>query len=207
MLILVTLVILISQIHSFEFDPAQEFAHAHSHHKIYIEPTPKRIRTAAELNITKYPVVLIPGDGGNQLHGKLNKTSAPHYFCKLQSSDYYELWLNLEEITPYVIDCLVDNLRLLYDNQTNTSHNREGVDIMVKDFGNTSTVEFLDSSQYSITVYFGAIANALVKKYDYVRGLNIRGAPYDWRKAPNEMGDYYKNLTKLVEETYEANNK
>lgn len=160
-----------------------------------------------DVNITRYPVVLIPGDGGNQLHGKLNKTSAPHYFCKLQSSDYFELWLNLQEITPYVIDCFIDNIRLVYDNDTKRTFNREGVDIQVRGFGQTDTVEYLDSSRYSITMYFGAIANALVKKYGYVRGLNIRGAPYDWRKAPNELEDYYKNLTVLVEETYKINNK
>lgn len=152
-------------------------------------------------------MVLIPGDGGNQLHGKLNKTSAPHYFCKLQSADFFELWLNLEEITPYVIDCFIDNIRLVYDNQTRTSLNRQGVDIQVRGFGYTDTVEYLDSTRYSITQYFGAIAAALVKKYDYVRGVNIRGAPYDWRKAPNEMADYYKNLTLLVEQTYTMNNK
>ena len=28
-----------------------------------------------------YPVILIPGDGGNQVEAKLNKTGGPHYFC------------------------------------------------------------------------------------------------------------------------------
>ena len=46
--------------------------------------------------ITKYPVVLIPGDGGNQLYSKLNKTTGPHYFCQLKSNDYFLLWLNLK---------------------------------------------------------------------------------------------------------------
>lgn len=206
MIIALTLIILICQTYALEFEiePFQQFEHRHNHlHNFKSE----RIRTPAELNITKYPVVLIPGDGGNQLHGKINKKSAPHYLCKLQSSSYYQLWLSLEEITPYVIDCLIDNIRLEYDNQTNKSYNREGVDILIKGFGDTDTVEYLDSSKYSITLYFGAIANALVKKYGYVRGLNIRGAPYDWRKAPNELADYYFNLTKLIEDTYETNNK
>ena len=205
--LIASLLIFTSQKTSVAFE-LEEFEHVYyPHRRVHMARTAERIRTAAELNITKYPVVLIPGDGGNQLHGKLNKTSAPHYICKLQTADYYELWLNLEEIAPYVIDCLVDNLRLVYDNRTNTTRNSDGVDILVKDFGNTSTVEYLDSSQYAMTTYFGAIANALVKKYDYQRGVNIRGAPYDWRKAPNELGDYFKNLTKLVEDTYELNNK
>ena len=101
----------------------------------------------------------------------------------------------------------MDNIRLVYDNATKLTNNREGVDIQVRGFGATDTVEYLDSSRYSVTQYFGAIAAALVKKYDYVRGLNIRGAPYDWRKAPNEFDDYYRNLTALVEQTYAMNNK
>lgn len=198
-------------------DPFESFE-THGHHHFHKRrpvtsdddvdlQTPSNQFDFTDLNITRYPVVLIPGDGGNQLHGKLNKTSAPHYFCKLQSADYFELWLNLQEITPYVIDCFIDNIRLVYDNATKRTFNREGVDIQVRGFGLTDTVEFLDSSRYSITMYFGAIANALVKKYGYVRGVNIRGAPYDWRKAPNEFDDYYKSLTQMVEETYEANNK
>ena len=66
------------------------------------------------------------------------------------------------------------------------------------------------------------IANALVKQAQYVRNVNILGgiyskisfkilflnrinffeiilAPYDWRKAPDELNEFYNNLTKLVE--------
>jgi lysophospholipase-3 len=155
---------------------------------------------------TKYPIVLVPGDGGNQLFSKLNKTSAPHYFCQLKSNNYFLLWLNIEEITPYVIDCFVDNIRLVYDNVTKTTQNSPGVDVLVPDFGRPEPVEYLDTTKLSATSYYAAIADAFVKKYGYVRGLNIRGAPYDWRKAPNEMQEFYANFTKLIEETYYANN-
>lgn len=157
-------------------------------------------------DMTRYPLVLIPGDGGNQLHAKLNKTSAPHYFCQLKSATFFELWLNLEEISPYVIDCFIDNMRLRYDNKTKLTFNAEGVNITTKDFGASDTVEYLDSSRLSVTSYFAQIADAFVTKYKYVKGVNIRGAPYDWRKAPNEHDEFFRNMTKLVEETYYANN-
>jgi len=156
-------------------------------------------------DIIKYPVIFVPGDGGNQLYAKLNKTSRPHYICDLTTKDYYELWLNLELITPYVIECLVDNLRLVYNNKTKMTENSPGVDILIKNFGLTDSVEYIDSSKLSITTYFGAIADALVKNAGYVRGLNLKGAPYDWRKAPNELHEFFMNLTKLVEETYYQN--
>lgn len=157
-------------------------------------------------DITRYPVILVPGDGGNQLYAKLNRSSSVHYFCQLKTSDYFELWLNLEEITPYVIDCLVENLKLNYNNQTKETLNSDGVDIRIKGFGQTDTVEYIDSSKLSLSTYFGLIVNALVTKAKYVRGVNVRGAPYDWRKAPDELHEYYKSLTQLVEETYEMNN-
>jgi nicotinamidase-related amidase len=78
------------------------------HSSTFIETKPTK-----KQEITRYPVVLIPGDGGNQLHAKLNKTITPHYICQKHSSSYFELWLNLEEITPFVIDCFVDNMRLV----------------------------------------------------------------------------------------------
>jgi lysophospholipase-3 len=36
----------------------------------------------------------------------------------------------------------------------------------------------------------------------YSRDNDIRGAPYDFRKAPNEMGEWMKDFRTLVEETY-----
>lgn len=156
-------------------------------------------------NITKYPIIFVPGDGGNQIYAKLNKTSRPHYICDLVTKDFFELWLNLELISPYVIQCLVDNLRLVYNNKTKLTENSPGVETLVKHFGLTDTVEYLDSSQYSITTYFGLLAEALVKNAGYTRNVNLKGAPYDWRKAPNEMYEFYMNLTKLVEATYYEN--
>lgn len=157
-------------------------------------------------NITRFPTLFIAGDGGNQLYAKLNKTDSPHYFCKLKTNDYFELWLNLEEISPYVVDCLVDNLRLVYDNNTRTTRNANGVDIKVNNFGQTDTLEYLDSSHIYGTSYFAYMVNALVTKLNYVKGKEIRGAPYDWRKAPNELGEFFKNLTGLLIETYNTNN-
>ncbi|XP_052747315.1 phospholipase A2 group XV [Bicyclus anynana] len=152
------------------------------------------------------PVILIPGDGGSQLEAKLNKTNAVHYICAKTSTDYYNIWLNLELLVPFVIDCWVDNLKLEYDNVTRTTKNPPGVDIRIPGWGNPEPVEWLDPSHDSAGTYFNTIGDALVK-IGYVRNVSLRGAPYDFRRAPNENGEFFVKLKTLVEETYTMNNK
>lgn len=76
---------------------------------------------------TLHPVVFIPGDGGNQLEAKLNKTDVVHYICAKTSADYFNIWLNMELLVPLVVDCWIDNIRLIYDNVTRTTRNPPGV--------------------------------------------------------------------------------
>ncbi|KAL4710278.1 hypothetical protein ACJJTC_003558 [Scirpophaga incertulas] len=152
------------------------------------------------------PVILIPGDGGSQLEARLNKSSVIHYICAKTSADYFNIWLNLELLVPFVIDCWIDNTRLEYNNITRTTKNPPGVDIRVPGWGNPEPVEWLDPSHDKSGAYFNTIADALVK-VGYVRNISIRGAPYDFRRAPNENQDFFVKLKSLIEETYTLNNK
>ncbi|KRX87718.1 Group XV phospholipase A2 [Trichinella pseudospiralis] len=136
------------------------------------------------------PVIIVPGDGGNQLEARLNKTETVHYFCQKKTSDYFTLWLNLELLVPFVLDCWVDNMRLEYDEVTGKTSNSPGVDIRVPGWGNTTTVEFIDPSGVGYGDYFSKLVNKLVT-WGYIRGVDVRAAPYDFRKAPKET--YYSN--------------
>ncbi|XP_028814121.1 lysosomal phospholipase A and acyltransferase [Denticeps clupeoides] len=144
------------------------------------------------------PVVVIPGDLGNQLEAKLDKPSVVHYICYKKTSDYFTLWLNLELLVPVAIDCWIDNMRLIYNHTTRSTDAPPGVDIRVPGFGGTETVEYLDPSKRSVGMYFFPIVQGLVND-GYVRGDDIRAAPYDWRKAPNENKDYFQDLRHMIE--------
>ncbi|KAK0077115.1 hypothetical protein PV326_010270 [Microctonus aethiopoides] len=152
------------------------------------------------------PVILIPGDGGSQVEAKLNKTIVPHYLCE-KTSDYFNIWLNLELLVPIIIDCFIDNMKLIYHNDTRTTTNTPGVDIRIPGWGDPLSVEYLDPSKASPGSYFKDIGNMLVNDMGYVRNLSLRGAPYDFRKAPNENEEFFVKLKTLVEETYVMNNK
>ncbi|XP_053985696.1 phospholipase A2 group XV-like [Hylaeus volcanicus] len=151
------------------------------------------------------PVILVPGDGGSQVEAKLNKTTAVHYLCEKISTGYFNIWLNLELLVPVIIDCWIDNMKLIYDNVTRTTRNQDGVDIRIPGWGDPFSVEYLDPSKASLGSYFKDIGNMLVDQLGYVRNQSIRAAPYDFRKAPNEHEEFFKKLKDLVEETYNAN--
>ncbi|KAH0953681.1 hypothetical protein HN011_005543 [Eciton burchellii] len=147
----------------------------------------------------------VPGDGGSQVEAKINKTSVVHYICEKISSDYFNLWLNMELLVPVVIDCFIDNLKLNYDNVTRTTSNQPGVDIRIPGWGDPFVVEYIDPSKASPGSYFKDIGNMLVNELGYVRNLSLRGAPYDFRKGPSENEEFFVKLKNLVEETYSMN--
>ncbi|XP_076245161.1 lysosomal phospholipase A and acyltransferase [Calliopsis andreniformis] len=151
------------------------------------------------------PVIFVPGDGGSQVEAKLNKTTAIHYLCEKVSNGYFNIWLNLELLVPIIIDCWIDNMKLIYNNVTRTTKNQDGVDIRIPGWGDPFVVEYLDPSKASPGAYFKDIGNMLVNQLQYSRNYSIRGAPYDFRKAPNENEQFFVKLKKLVEETYYAN--
>lgn len=132
------------------------------------------------------PVILIPGDGGAQLEARLNKSNVVHYICEKTTTDYFNIWLNMELLVPVVIDCWIDNIKLIYDNKTRTTRNPDGVDIRVPGWGGTETVEWLDPSHAATGSYFTDIASTLVT-LGHVRNVTIKGAPYDFRKAPSKL--------------------
>ncbi|KAI1904536.1 hypothetical protein AGOR_G00006650 [Albula goreensis] len=150
----------------------------------------------------KPPVVLIPGDLGNQLEAKLDKPSVVHYICYKKTNDYFTLWLNLELLVPVAIDCWIDNMRLIYNRTTRSTEAPPGVYVRVPGFGQTYPLEYLDPSKRSVGMYFVTIVQALVD-WGYTRDDDVRGAPYDWRKAPNENKPYFLALQKMIEEMAE----
>ncbi|KAM6123485.1 lysosomal phospholipase A and acyltransferase isoform 2-T2 [Phoenicopterus ruber ruber] len=115
------------------------------------------------------PVVLVPGDLGNQLEAKLDKPSVVHYLCSKKTDSYFTLWLNLELLLPVIIDCWIDNIRLVYNRTSKTTEPPDGVDIRVPGFGQTFSLEFLDPSKRSVDEnedYFVALRKMIELMYE-----------------------------------------
>lgn len=144
----------------------------------------------------------MPGDLGNQLEAKLDKPKVVHYLCSKRTDSYFTLWLNLELLLPVIIDCWIDNIRLVYNRTSRTTQFPDGVDVRVPGFGETFSLEFLDPSKRNVGSYFYTMVESLVG-WGYTRGEDVRGAPYDWRRAPNENGPYFLALQEMIEEMYQ----
>ncbi len=72
-----------------------------------------------------------------------------------------------------------------YNQTDRTTYNNEGVETRVPGFGTPASVEYLNPFQSSYAQYFFKIVNELVD-IGYERGVNIHGAPYDFRKAASK---------------------
>ena len=60
--------------------------------------------------------------------------------------------------------------------------NNDGVTIRVPGFGQTETIEFVNSDDVVSVPGYNTLVQYFVDR-GYVRGKTIRAAPYDWRLA------------------------
>ncbi|GAV04642.1 hypothetical protein RvY_14900 [Ramazzottius varieornatus] len=137
------------------------------------------------------------------LEAMLDKPSVRHRICP-SKKDWSHVWADLDILIPTLVDCWVDNLKMKFDNVTRKTLNAIGVQIRVPGFGDTSSIEYLTTIKNPASRYFASMVDLLVD-HGYQRGVTVRGAPYDFRKAPNEQEQYFKDLKKLTENTYEDN--
>jgi len=157
------------------------------------------LTTASQLS----PVVIVPGDGSNQLEAKLDKPSSVHFYCS-KKSDWYRIWLSVTQLLPGEIDCWADNIRLVVDEKGQAT-NSPGVTVRVPYWGTTTGFEELDPSipAHKSAAFYNMV-EALVK-VGYERNVTIRGAPYDFRYTPDAHdGSYGKALKALIENTVDT---
>ena len=72
----------------------------------------------------------------------------------------------------------------MYDESTMTMKNAPGVETRVPGFGETSTIEYLDTT--GLIKYFAPMVETLAS-WGYQRGETVRAAPYDFRYGPGKL--------------------
>jgi len=84
------------------------------------------------------------------------------------------LWLNLTSLVEGAVQCWADNIKLVYNSQTNAFENNAGVEVSVPGWGTTTTMDEL--SGIGIAKYFQTLTDRLVS-LGLQRGTTLRGAP------------------------------
>eukprot|EP01113_Clastostelium_recurvatum_P036181 TRINITY_DN5126_c0_g1_i3.p1 TRINITY_DN5126_c0_g1~~TRINITY_DN5126_c0_g1_i3.p1 ORF type:complete len:438 (+),score=107.58 TRINITY_DN5126_c0_g1_i3:90-1403(+) len=148
------------------------------------------------------PILLVPGVAGSQLSSR--NSNPAHWYCH-QSDQYSLLWLALQSLLPGpLLQCFTTNMELQYNDQTYTFSNMTGVDVIVNYPNSTLGIEFLDPQIQFVTVYYGDLVASLLAM-GYKRGVNLAGAPYDWRLGPRSSPQTFANMKAQVEDLYASN--
>ena len=95
-----------------------------------------------DVQLVSHPVLLVPGFAASQMDARLNKTTSPHFYCS-RHTDWFRIWFAPTEFLPRVLDCFIDNFRLVFNETTGRAENPAGVETRVTGFGETDGVEFL----------------------------------------------------------------
>lgn len=152
------------------------------------------------------PVVLLPGYDANRFEAKLNREEVRYDYCKRQTNGYYNIWLNKDDYDEKLVYCFMDNMTLRYNRTTRRTSNQPGVFTRAPlPFGETEPLEY-KSPDHNLpgSPLFNVLVQRLVD-LGYQRGVNLFGASFDFRKAPNELSGYFKQLKLLVESVYLKN--
>jgi hypothetical protein len=151
-------------------------------------------------------MILIPGLVGSVIRGRTTVGTLDEALWCL-GPEWSRLWLEPSLLLPTSKGCLLRALELHFNASSGTCSNTSGVQIdPYVDWGGVGGVEYLDSDLgplIGLTGYFSALVSALTAR-GYTPGINLHGAPYDWRLAPDAhmaLGGYYGRLRLLIERT------
>ncbi|RWS23866.1 group XV phospholipase A2-like protein, partial [Leptotrombidium deliense] len=166
----------------------------------------------------------VAGYMGSQIKYSLNRANTGPFYCPKYSFSTKQIWLNFLNSMPIYQKCWYHHIRRLYSPITRRTYNAKGVTSWVSGFGRTESVEYISPfpqhlrlsnyeffakmNQFMFTLELASYFIKIVKTLEghgYVRDINIRGAPYDWRMAPHEQEEFFVRLKFLVEESYFLN--
>ncbi|XP_068654427.1 lecithin-cholesterol acyltransferase-like 1 [Aristolochia californica] len=162
-----------------------------------------------------HPLILVPGNGGNQLEARLTSAyKASSLLCRLDQGKrdrWFRLWFDPTVLVAPLLKCFSERMMLYFDPAVDDYRNAPGVETRVPHFGSTRSLLYLDPNLKHITDYMATLVESL-QEIGYRDGHNLFGAPYDFRYGlaaeghPSLVGSQFlQNLKELVEKASESN--
>ena len=169
----------------------------------------------AKYDIKRKPIVLVPGLYGSNLYVTYDKNIHVPWYCPKSMEDEL-LWIPTKLVLPPFINCICYLSQCEFDNNTNSIHSIDNVNITVKDFGKRSSVDYIIKGQNHYKNHdsndkkgfldfydnFGSFIDLYVKN-GYEVGKDFFVAPYDWRLAPLFVDNFWPQLKNMIEKAYE----
>lgn len=144
------------------------------------------------------PVILVPGLLGSRLQAKLNKTHRVNILCTKRSEKWQDMWLSVKNFIPLLVDCWLDNARLVLDDSSGFTKSPSGIQVRVPFFGSVESVRVIDPKSAGLSKYYSDIIDHY-GQLGYTPDENLLAAPYDFRLAPQQLGEYFHKLKALIE--------
>ncbi|EAY21334.1 Lecithin:cholesterol acyltransferase family protein [Trichomonas vaginalis G3] len=147
------------------------------------------------------PIILVPPMFGSELMGSITDLST-HWYCSKNFKDHL-IWLKDTMAVPPLFNCLASWLTVEWNYTSGLPSSRNKTYIYAKDFGGLNGMKYIDSGifgKHFIPELIYVIEK--LEKEGYVEGVDLFGAPYDWRMMPIAFDDYLAELKALVEKVY-----
>ncbi|KAI4316599.1 hypothetical protein L6164_024565 [Bauhinia variegata] len=165
-----------------------------------------------------HPLVLIPGNGGNQLEARLTSEYKPtSLFCNRwyplakDENGWFRLWFDPSVFLAPFTKCFAERMMLYYHPKLDDYRNAPGVETRVPHFGSTQSLLYLDPYLKHATAYMAPLVESLTQ-IGYVNGETLFGAPYDFRYGlaaeghPSQVGSkFLEDLKNLIEGASSSN--
>ncbi|KAL5558692.1 hypothetical protein UlMin_034903 [Ulmus minor] len=173
---------------------------------------------AGSISSNLHPLILIPGNGGNQLEARLTRDyEASSLVCsrlypvKKSKDGWFRLWFDVSVLLAPFTKCFAQRMMLYYDKDQDDYINAPGVQTRVSHFGSTQSLLYLNPSLKGITSYMAPLVESL-EEIGYERDKTLFGAPYDFRYGlaakghPSKVGSkFLQDLKALIEKASASN--
>ncbi|MQL95736.1 hypothetical protein Taro_028403 [Colocasia esculenta] len=171
-----------------------------------------------------HPLILVPGTIGSQLEARLTEEYRPSSrLCgrwaraRRDRDGWFRLWFDPALLVAPFTRCFAERMTLRYLPEIDDYYNAPGVETRVPHFGSTVGLLYRDPHLKYIADPYTSNPSPfspflLILDIGYKDGLNLFGAPYDFRYGlaadghPSKVGvEYLRNLKALVENASASN--
>lgn len=138
---------------------------------------------------------------GAELMGTIKDLST-HWYCPKNEKDSL-IWIKDLMVIPPLFNCLASWLKVEWNYTSGLPTSRNKTIIYAKDFGGLNGIRYIDGGVFG-KHYLPDYLNIINKLEDngYIEGIDLFGAPYDWRLMPVNFNGYLEDLKGLVEKVY-----